>query len=83
MISSLKSHLRDLCYVSRLFILELLTSFLLPVGFIHQGFNPWDVARTAKLFPYCMFTVTFLSIFCPFMEDCGSPVAIPKSLKSD
>lgn len=83
MISSLMSQLHDLCNMSRLFILVLVVSFFLPVGFIHQAFNPWAVARTATLFPYSMFTVTLLSIFFPLVEDCGRPVAIPKSLKSD
>lgn len=73
----------DLCNMSRLFILVLVVSFLLPVGFIHQDFHLWDVTRTATLFLYCMFIATLLSIFFPLVEDCGSPVAIPKSLKSD
>lgn len=64
-------------------ILVLIVSFLVPVGFIYQAFNPWDVARTATLFPYYMFTVMLLDIFFPLVEGCGSPVAIPKSLKSD
>lgn len=77
------SQLHDLCNMSRLLILFLTVSFLLPVGFIHQAFNPWDVARTTTLLPYCVFTATLLGIFFPLVEDCGSPVAIPKSLKSD
>lgn len=50
---------------------------------MHQFFNPWDIGRTAKSLSYFVFMGTFLSIFCPFMEDCGSPAAILKTLKSD
>lgn len=56
------SNMRDLCNMPRLFILELLASLLLPVAFMHQIFNPWDVAGTATSFPCCMLMVTFVSI---------------------